>query len=174
MALPMSLRSEGVFSPLGRALACATRNGFRLLQFSVQSDHLHVIAEADSGDDLIRGLQGLAVRCARAVNAAIGRSGTVWRGRYHVHPLTTPREVRAALVYVLLNFRKHLHAEPGIDPCSSGAWFEGWASQPVLAPPPAPVARPRSWLATTGWQRAGGRISCEECPGRGHEARPRK
>ena len=35
-------------------------------------------------------------------------------------PLTTPSEVRNALVYVLLNFRKHLRAMPGIDPRSSG------------------------------------------------------
>jgi hypothetical protein len=162
--LPHSLRSEGVFPRVVRALEASSRPEFRVLQFSVQADHLHLMVEADTTEDLRRGLQGLAVRCARAINAAVDRRGTLWRGRYHLHALRTPREVRAALVYVLLNHRKHLRAAPGIDPFSSGPWFDGWAHQPTLAPPPAPVARPRSWLGAVGWQRAGGAIDCRELP----------
>jgi hypothetical protein len=135
-----------------------------LLQLSVQSDHVHLIVEADTTARLIRGLQGLIIRCARAINRASHRRGRVWQQRYHVHALRSPREVRAALVYVLLNFRKHLHAPPGIDPCSSGPWFDGWAHQPTLAPLPAPVARPRTWLGAIGWRRAGGAIDCRELP----------
>jgi hypothetical protein len=72
--------------------------------------------------------------------------------------------VRAGIVYVLLNFRKHLRAAPGIDPRSSGAWFDGWGEQ--VAPPalPAPVTRPRSWLLGGGWRRAGGPIAFRESP----------
>jgi hypothetical protein len=44
--------------------------------------------------------------------------------------------MRLALVYVLLNFRKHLCAAPGVDPRSSGRWFDGWSSEeePPLLP----------------------------------------
>jgi REP element-mobilizing transposase RayT len=133
--LPMatSLRSELLFPRLSRALGASTRDGFRILHFSVQSDHLHLMAEADTQEQMSRGMQGLAVRCAKTINLAAGRRGTVWRGRYHLHALTTPREVRTAIVYVLLNFRKHLQAGPGIDPCSSGPWFDGWAHR--ISPP---------------------------------------
>jgi hypothetical protein len=36
--------------------------------------------------------------------------------------------VRNALVYVLANSRKHAQRtlRAGVDPCSSGAWFDGW------------------------------------------------
>ena len=162
--LPVSLRSEPVFSSVSRALSASSSDGFRLLQFSVQSDHLHLMVEADTQEDLVRGLQGLSVRCSRAINLAVRRSGSVWRARYHGRALTTPREVRAALVYVLLNFRKHLRAAPGIDPCSSGPWFDGWAHQPTLAPPPVPVARAHSWLAALGWRRGGPLLGCGETP----------
>ena len=56
-----------------------------------------------------------------------GHGGVVELCHVHAHPLRSPSEVRRALAYVLLNFRKHLRAAPGIDPCSSGIWFEGWA-----------------------------------------------
>jgi putative transposase len=106
----------------------------------------------------------LAIRCARAINRAVHRRGRVWRHRYHAHYLRTPQEVRAAFVYVLLNFRKHLRAGPGIDPCSSGRWFDGWVEAPPVAADPPPVARPQTWLAAAGWRRAGGAIDCRESP----------
>jgi hypothetical protein len=160
----VSLRSPAVFPHVRAALAASTSDTFRLLHFSVQSDHLHLIVEADTRQALSRGLQGLAVRCARAVNRGAGRRGRVWKERFHAHSLGTPVEVRAALVYVLLNFRKHLRAGPGVDPCSSGAWFEGWAHGPKRPGGPSPVAVSRMWLASVGWRRGGGLIDCEEAP----------
>jgi hypothetical protein len=73
--------------------------------------------------------------------------------------------VRRALVYVLLNFRKHLRAAPGVDSRSSGPWFTGWRGQPhQLVSGPSPVAQPRTWLASFGWQRAGPPIDWREAP----------
>jgi REP element-mobilizing transposase RayT len=173
-ALP-SLRSLRVFTALRHALAAAHKRDFRVVHFSVQSDHLHLVVEGDSRVALTRGLQGLAGRCARAINRAAGRTGRVWNMRYHAHALRTPTEARRGLVYVLLNFRKHLRAPPGIDPRSSGVWFEGWqrvqppaaAASPLVPPavPASPVAPARTWLAAVGWRRAGGAIDLEERPG---------
>ena len=161
-----SLRSNAAFRELTRALSRSSRLGFRLTQFSVQTDHLHLIVEAETATALIHGVQGLAVRCARAVNRAGNRRGPVWFQRYHAHALQTPREVRHALVYVLLNFRKHLRAGPGIDPRSSGPWFDGWAHAPPAPFATPPVASSRTWLGTVGWRRAGGAIDCREAPAR--------
>jgi putative transposase len=159
-----SLRSDAIFPELLRALAAASRRSFRLLHFSVQSDHIHLIVEGDGAQALARGLQGLAVRCARAINRCCGHKGPVWNGRYHARTLGTPREVRLALVYVLLNFRKHLHAPPAVDPRSSGPWFDGWTQAQPAPAEPSPVSSPHTWLATTGWRRAGGPIDRREAP----------
>jgi hypothetical protein len=159
-----SFRSENVFAALHRALARASSDAFRVLHFSVQSDHLHLVVEADGGGVLSRGLQCLAVRCARAVNRVLARHGAVWAHRYHARQLRTPSEVRRALVYVLLNFRKHLRAAPGIDPRTSGPWFDGWARAAATPAVPCPVRRPRTWLASLGWRRTGGPIDWRETP----------
>jgi hypothetical protein len=64
--------------------------------------------------------------------------------------------VRHALVYVLMNFRKHLGTAGEIDPCSSAPWFTGWRTSVVVAGlGPRPVALARSWLARVGWRRHG-------------------
>jgi hypothetical protein len=80
-----------------------------------------------------------------AAEPRVGRRGAVLDGRYHHRALGTPREVRAALAYVLLNARKHAArpvtaseaSEVRVDPASSGRWFGGWADREA-APPDAP------------------------------------
>ena len=159
-----SLRSESVFIALCAAIRRAHRPDFRVIQFSAQSDHVHLVVEASSRESLISGVQGLAGRLALSINRATRRRGRVWQGRYHARPLTTPREVRNALVYVLLNFRKHLRAAPLVDPRSSGPWFQGWAHASRPSAEGCPVAPPKTWLAGIGWRRAGGPIDIHEAP----------
>jgi putative transposase len=151
-----SLRGERLFGGMQVAIGAASRGDFRILHFSVQSDHLHLLVEAADARSLSSGVQGLAIRGARAINKLIGRRGAVWSDRYHARPLSSPREVRHGLVYVLMNFRKH---RPGdrrtFDPCSSAAWFDGFVREgPTLKAPP-PVACARTWLGSVGWRRHG-------------------
>ena len=151
------LRTPLAYRALESALARASRESFRVVHFSVQTNHLHLIVEADSADALSRGMRGLAIRCALAANRATGRSGALWGDRYHASPLRTPRMVRNALVYVLGNARKHLRVRRGIDPCSSARFFDGFrglgvASVPNGAPP---TRTPQTWLLRTGWRRHG-------------------
>ena len=147
-----SLRSLATFDALSAALARAGRNDFRVTHFSVQTDHVHLIVEATSRDALIAGLHGLAARTARAINRRLRRTGKVWNSRYHARALATPREVRNGLVYVLLNFRKHLRVTTGTDPRSSAAWFGGARAQrrALSRQRPADLAR-RGRLAPGRW-----------------------
>jgi putative transposase len=170
-ALPVSLRNASVFSLIRAAIARASREVFRVIAFSVQRDHVHLVIEAESTTSLARGVQGLAVRVAKAVNRILGRRGAVWSDRYHARDLTTPREVRNALVYVLQNHRKHGDAAaPRFDPCSSARWFTGWTHRVVEALT-SPVVTARTWLGRVGWRRYG-LIDPDETP---HKARaPRR
>jgi REP element-mobilizing transposase RayT len=70
-----SLRSERLFAGVRNAPALASRGRFRVLQFSVQADHLHLVVEANRPTGLARGLRGLAIQGAKAVNRAFGRHG---------------------------------------------------------------------------------------------------
>lgn len=160
-----SLRSPTTFNALKRALGAASRARFRVIHFSVQTDHVHLIVEGDDARALTRGLQGLVIRCAFAVNRAAHRRGPVWSHRYHARELGTPSEVRRAMTYVLLNFRKHLRAPPGIDPRSSGVWFEEWSHTFEPSSWPRLVATPQTWLGSVGWRRAGGNLDVRAVPG---------
>jgi hypothetical protein len=117
-------------------------------------------------------MRSLAARVARAVNRVFERTGRVLADRYHLRVLRTPREVRAALAYVLLNARKHARRPPrtaACDPASSGTWFDGWQARAQVDSGPVdrsgtPVAPPRTWLLRLGWRRHG-LIEPSEVPG---------
>jgi hypothetical protein len=142
---------------------------FRVVHFSLQGEHLHLIVEAEGNRALSEGMQGLTVRIAKALNRMMGRRGTVFADRYHAHVLRTPAEVRNALAYVLLNHRSHMlrirarsDAAPR-DRFSSAASFDGWSDAPA---PDAPTVTslPQSWLLRAGWRRRG-LLSTDETPG---------
>jgi hypothetical protein len=146
------------------------RPGFRLVQYSLQGNHAHLIVEAHDSATLGCGMKAIGARLARAVNRVAGRKkGRVLADRYHLRLLPTPKEVRSALRYVLLNARRHMAAagrkitrDVVVDPASSARWFDGWkAGAPVradarAAPRGRPaVARARTWLLSVGWRRHG-------------------
>jgi putative transposase len=134
----------------------SSREAFRVLHFSVQGDHIHLVVEAQNARALSSGARGLSIRLARAINRACRRSGPVWGDRYHARALKTPRETRHAIVYVLMNFKKHQPQDKrSIDPCSSAPWFDGFDSPPPVPAASPPTWRPRTWMAMKGWKRHG-------------------
>jgi putative transposase len=165
-----NLRQWRLAQAIGLALrAAASRPGarckVRVLHFSIQDDHVHLVVEANDARDLANGMRGLNVRLARAVNRELGRRGPFSADRYHARPLRTPREVRHALVYVLANWRKHTAARDGLDPCSSARWFDGWTRQMPRESNPPPTHAPSTWLARSGWKRHGLIDPCERPAG---------
>ncbi len=155
-----SLRASRSFAVVRGALReSARREGFRLNHFSVQSNHLHLLVEAEDRSALARGMIGLATRIARRLNRLWRRRGAVFAERYHSLALRSGKQVRNALRYVLNNVLRHGGRKPRgrDDPCSSGAWFDGWRRSPPrpLTDPACPVVTARSFLLRHGWRRHG-------------------
>ncbi len=142
-----NLRTHRCFRALRRAFerGCQ-RFGYRLVHFSVQGNHIHLVVEAPDAVQLGRAMKGLEVRMARALNAVMRRRGPVFADRYHAHLLRSPREAANAVRYVLENWRVHGLCGDGVaasapDPyCSAGAQDR----EPPL------VAQPQWWMLCVG------------------------
>jgi putative transposase len=145
-----NLRSRRSFRVIAAALRLGgDRFDVRVIEFSVQGNHIHLLVEAPDRRALARAIQGLSIRVAKGLNRMMARKGRVFDDRYHARLLRTPTEVRHAIHYVRDNARKHA-AERGetyspgyVDPYSS-------AGAADLALPPA-----QTWLVRVGWKRAG-------------------
>jgi len=148
-----SLRAPRVVQRIEESFrrGCA-KEDFRVVHYSLQRDHLHLVVEASDTRSLGRGVRSLLIRVARAANAVWRRRGLVIDERYHHRRLSSPREVYNAIRYVLRSAHKHgsdalLSGE--IDPAASGRWFWGVRDDPLA------VALPRFWLLRAGWRRHG-------------------
>jgi putative transposase len=154
-----SFRAQTLAAAFEKAVRTTRREDFRIVEFSVQDDHLHLIVEADDNDALARGMKSFSVRANRLFNSALGRGrGRVWGDRYHRRDLTNARQVRNGLVYVLSNYKKHQGITTGesrIDPCSSARWFEGWTAVRAHDDGPRPTAEALTLLLRTAWQKHG-------------------
>ena len=136
-----NLRSSRSYRLIRRAfLASRGRFGLRLIEFVVRGNHLHLIVEADSSEALSQGMQGLAIRIAKALNRLMKRHGRVFADHYHERLLETPAELVNAIAYVLRNAEHHYGAPPP-DPYSS------LTDRDILA-------APRGWLLKSGWHKA--------------------
>jgi REP element-mobilizing transposase RayT len=165
-------------------LTTARREDFRIVQLSIQHNHVHLLVEAEDKHALASGMQGFQISAAKHLNAAISkgkpglrRRGSVFPDRYHAEIITSPTQARHALSYVMNNFRKHEEdrrapmSEWTIDWFSSAVSFPGWEEYGDEAflwrgPPtydPLIVYQPKTWLLREGWRKAG-TISCREVP----------
>ncbi len=180
-----TLRRRDAYHAVRKAMyATLVRADFRIVHISLEHDHVHLLVEADHKLALSRGMQGFEIAAARQLNAAVSkargrrRTGRVFADRYHARVITSPRQARHALSYVLNNWRKHKQDRGmesmfwDVDYFSSGVSFCGWREldgSPFLPPVPPgyerlSVSRPRTWLLEKGWMRSGS-ISMHARPG---------
>jgi REP element-mobilizing transposase RayT len=147
------LRTDRRFARIQRAFFAACDHlDMRILQFSVQGNHIHLVVEARDHKALGKAMQGLCIRLAKNINRISGRDGTVFADRYHAHVLKTPAEVRNTVHYVLYDKQKHRPATKAwdLDEYSSASgdacWFVGDGGEAAMV-----IVEPRTWL---GWHSA--------------------
>ena len=143
-----NLRSRRSFRIVERALLAASRRpDARIVHFSVQGNHLHLLVEADDRRALSSAMRSLGIRIGLGMNLLMRSSGRVVAHRYHARALRTPTEVYRALGYVRHNHAVHAARRgeaprPSVDAYSSDA-------KTLSFTPPAP----KTWLLSTGWRR---------------------
>ncbi len=93
--------------------AAREKPGFRIVHHVIEARHLHLIVEAESTAVLGRGLRGLGIRLARALNKVVGRKGTAIRERYSLRVLR--REAVDEVLTYLRGLRER-HVARGPEP----------------------------------------------------------
>jgi REP element-mobilizing transposase RayT len=172
-----SLRQADTYLAVLEMFEAAQKENFRIVHFTVQGNHVHLIVEAKGKEALSRGVTGLSVRMSRNLNKRWGREGTVFADRFHSRVLSTPTEVRNVLNYVFKNRERHTGRGTAekYDSRSSAMLFDGWKEMEAmeLVGDYRPLVPARSWMLAKGWKEAGGKLSLTAPPGRKRRAAKR-
>ena len=157
------LREPKFLYAFARAIRRAARKGLRVQHFSIQSNHLHLIAEADSNSALRIGMCSLLASITWALRKIFQYWGDVFTSRYHINPIRVPRLMRNVLKYVLFNYEHHCGVATFADVYSSVFSFDGarlligreqigvrprWQS--VID---ESLSAPGSWMQRVGWRK---------------------
>jgi REP element-mobilizing transposase RayT len=181
---------EATISIARRELHIEGSGAFRIVHISIQRNHVHLLVEADHARALSRGMQSFQISAAKHLNRAVSvasvrvgdrkagwyaramanrRRGAVFPDRFHQEIITSPRQARRALAYVLNNWRKHgedggeLERTWNVDPFSTGVLFDGWKEREDAIVywrwrdtyDPMVVYLPTTWLLKVGWRKRG-------------------
>ena len=178
------LRKMSAYRAIRRALRTALEHHaqFRIVHFSLQRDHIHLMCEVSNKDALTLGMRSFQIAAAKHLNRELTkkgckrRRGRVFADRYHAEVIDSVSRACNAVSYILNNWRKH--GQDGgyslfdgrVDPYSSGVYFM-WKERSLpyfVVPPnyePPEVGNAHTWLLTEG-VRKGRPISCYEVPGK--------
>jgi putative transposase len=139
-----SLRNKTVLKFLAKAIARARMKNLRVVHFSLQHNHVHLLVEAQNNVTLTRGMRALIISLVMRLNRYWRKGGQRLKQRYHLHVLKTRREIINAYRYVRDNFHKHSgvfnhQTAKSRDPYSS--WGVDFFSHAVAGA----LDRPRNW-----------------------------
>jgi REP element-mobilizing transposase RayT len=102
-----TLRNKIIFQKISRAITKARNKGIRLVHFTIQRDHVHMLIEAENKNQLGKAMQALGISFSKSLKSLTKTKLKIFKDRYHVHILKTLKEVRNAKSYILGNAIKH-------------------------------------------------------------------
>jgi REP element-mobilizing transposase RayT len=115
-----TLRNKILFKRIQRAITLARRKGIRLVHFTVQKDHIHLMIESENKIQLARSMQSLKISLAKSLLFLTqNKIAKVFKDRYHVHILKTLKEIKNTKLYILGNASKHGVIKDKFDTFSS-------------------------------------------------------
>ena len=104
------------------------RYGLQILNYTVTSNHIHLLVVDGEQEVIPKSLQLVAGKTAQEFNRRKGRKGAFWEDRYHATAIETGEHLRRCLVYIDLNMVRN-----GVVPHPT-AWPHGGYNE-IQTPP---------------------------------------
>ena len=79
------------------------RFGLSVLNYTITSNHIHLLVEGNSQQSIASSMQLVAGRTAQEFNRCKNRKGAFWEDRYHATAVGTDQNLMQCLVYIDLN-----------------------------------------------------------------------
>lgn len=113
------IKNKSVLRILRRAILNARRQGLRVIHYSLEYDHIHLLIEADNNHILNKGMQSFGVTFSKAINRMRKLKGGVYKHRYHFRQISSSKELKNVLGYIFTNGIKHKTANDIVNPYNS-------------------------------------------------------
>lgn len=113
------IKNKRILKLLHHAIKRARLQRLKVLHYTLEYNHVHLLVEATNNQILHKGMQAFGITFSKWINRLKLRKGTVYKHRYHFHALRSTRERKNALNYIFTNGVKHGRTRSRIDPYNS-------------------------------------------------------
>lgn len=113
------IKSKRLLKSLHHAIKRARLMKLRVIHYTLEYNHVHILVEADNHQRLHKGMQAFGISFSKAINRSKRMKGTVYKHRYHFRQICSSRELKNVLHYIFHNGIKHRRASSMIDPFNS-------------------------------------------------------
>lgn len=114
-----AIKNKTVLRILKKAIQNARAQGLRVIHYTLEYDHVHLLIEADNNTTLGKGMKSFGVTLAKALNRLRSHAGGVYKHRYHFKHITGTRQLKNVMNYIFLNGVKHKTSKHKINPFNS-------------------------------------------------------
>jgi putative transposase len=119
---------------LGLLAFYAKKYGCSIHAYCLMTNHVHLLLTPHQRGACARVMKAVNQRYVQRLNASVGRSGTLWEGRFHSSVVSSSRYALTCYRYIELNpVRAGMVEEPGDYPWSSHLSNAGALPHPMLS-----------------------------------------
>lgn len=120
------IKNKLVLKILKKAIFRARLKGLCIVHFSLEHDHIHLLAEGENNYILSKAMQGFGVSLSKRLNSLLKIKGQRYKHRYHLRVLKSANEVKNVVNYILKNGIKHKTSRTIIQPFNSALVLHDW------------------------------------------------
>lgn len=113
------LKNKFILKSLHSSIKKARKIGLKIIHYTLEYDHVHLLVETDNKTALARGMQSFGISFSKSINKIKKAQGKVFKTRYHYRKLKTPAEVKNVFNYIFGNSLKHKKAISIVSPYNS-------------------------------------------------------
>lgn len=109
------IQNKRILKALHYAIKRARLKGLRIVHYTLEYNHVHLLVESVDNKMLHKGMQAFGITIAKAINKIKRTKGTVYKNRYHLRVINSPRQLKNVLHYIFNNGIKHKRTHSQID-----------------------------------------------------------
>jgi hypothetical protein len=113
------IKSKRILKALHHAIMRGRLKGMKVIHYTLEYNHVHLLVEAHCHKIMHKGMQAFGISIAKAINKIKITKGTVYKHRYHLRKINSPRELKNVLHYIFHNGIHHKRAFSILDPYNS-------------------------------------------------------
>lgn len=110
------IKNKQVLKILHYAIRRSRIKGLRIIHYTLEYNHIHLLVEAADKQTVHQGMQSFGITFAKKINAIKRLKGTVYKHRYHLRKINSPRELKNVLYYIFNNGIHHKRTSTVLDP----------------------------------------------------------